>query len=97
MTMTSISGGGLVLREAEDPLGEDVAHHVRRAAHDRVAGRVGQAGGDGDHSVASAPSTPATNSATRHSCSVQKHFVAAENPAGAWRSTSRTTRIRPMR
>ena len=41
------------------------------------------------HSVASAPSTRATNSATRHSCSVQKHFVAAENPAGAWRSTSR--------
>ena len=40
------AGEGWFFREAEDPLGEDVAHHVRRAAHDRVAGRVGQAGGD---------------------------------------------------
>ena len=37
------------------------------------------------HSSASAPSTLGTNSATRDSCSVQKHLVAAENPAGAWR------------
>ena len=33
------------------------------------------------HSVASGPSTRDTNCATRHSCSVQKHFVAALNPA----------------
>ena len=37
------------------------------------------------------------NSATRCSCSVQKHFVAAEKPAGACLRTSRTTRIRPIR
>ena len=28
---------------------------------------------------------------------MQKHLVAAENPFGAWLSTSRTTRIRPIR
>ena len=31
--------------QAEDPLAEDVAHHVRRAAHDRVAGGVDDAAG----------------------------------------------------
>ena len=84
--------------QAEHPLAEDVAHHVRRAAHDRVAGRVGQALGDLDPTAwPAAPSVRATNSATRISCSVQKHFVAALNPAGACRSTSRITRSRPMR
>ncbi len=33
-------------REAEDALAEDVAHDVRRAAHDGVAGAVGKALGD---------------------------------------------------
>ncbi len=41
------------------------------------------------HSVACMPSVRATNSATRTSCSVQKAFVAALNPAGACCSTSR--------
>ena len=38
-------------------------------------------------SSASAPKVFATKSATLISCSVQKHFVAAEKPVGAWRST----------
>ena len=42
--------------EAEDALAEDVAHHVRRAAHDRVAGRVARGPRMMSvHSVASAP------------------------------------------
>ena len=47
------------------------------------------------HNVAYGPNTLDTKSATRASCSVQKHFVAAENPAGACFSTSRITRMRP--
>ena len=40
------AGGHRGSREAEDPFAEDVAHHVRGAPHDRVAGGVDEALGD---------------------------------------------------
>ena len=83
-------------RQAEDPLAEDVAHDVRRPAHDRVRRIVGQTAADlvPQHGVGA--QRPRRRTRRRAcSCSVQKHFVAAENPVGAWRNTSRVTRIRP--